>query len=181
MGIFFVVDSVDNYTLLSGETRKRINLSCYGAGGYPLGNDTWIEGMGSLYGVMQSGSCALVGDMPQLICFTENDTLKYFNENFDDCYIVTGIASDNPISGMVQIFPNPSSGQIFITVNNLQILPMIITFYDPQGKQILEKKLTDIENKIDISNLTSSGLLFYQLKGSNGFSGSGKILVHLQY
>jgi len=181
MGNFLVVDSIDTCILLSGETRKRINLSCHGPERNSIGNDTWIEGIGSLYGITQSGTCLLVGDMPQLICFTENDTLKFQNDNFENCYVVTGIAANDPMSERIQIFPVPSSGTIFITVNNLQILPMIITFYDPLGKQILKKKLTDIENKIDISNLTNSGLLFYQLKGSNGFSGSGKILVHLQY
>jgi hypothetical protein len=177
MGIYFVVDSIDNYSLLTGETRKRINLSCYAGPGGFMGNDTWIEGMGSLYGVMQSGSCALVGDMPQLICFTENDTLKYFNSNFDDCFIATGIATNNPITGKTRIFPNPSYGLIVLKVDDPLILPLNITFYDPLGKQILDKKVTDIENEIDISGMTSSGMIFYHLKGPNGFSGSGKIMV----
>ena len=181
MGNFLVVDSIDTYILLSGETRKRINLSCHGPERNFLGNDTWIEGMGSLYGITQSGSCLLVGDMPQLICFTENDTLKYFNDNFDNCYVVTGIPTNNPISARVRLFPNPSPGLIFLEINNPQILPLKLTFYDLLGKQILIKEVIEPESKIDISRLTSSSLIFYQLTGSNGFSDSGKILVHLQY
>jgi hypothetical protein len=142
-----------------------------------MGFDTWIEGMGSLYGVLQSGSCALVGDMPQLICFTENDTLKYFNSNYEDCFIVTGIATNNPVTDKAGIFPNPSYGLIFLKVNDPLILPLNITFYDPLGKRILGKNVTDIETKIDISGMTSSGMIFYHFKGPNGFSGSGKILV----
>jgi hypothetical protein len=180
MGIYFVVDSIDNYILLSGETRNRINLSCYAPESFFIGNDTWIEGMGSLYGVMQSGSCALVGDMPQLICFEENDTLKYFNDNFDNCFIVTGIATGNPITEQVRLFPNPSYGFIFIKVNDPLILPLKVTFYDPLGKQLLVKKVTDIEIKIDISRLASSSMIFYQLTGTNSFSGSGKILVQIK-
>lgn len=179
MGIYFVADSVDIFTLITGETRKRIKLSCYDVGSF-MGNDTWVEGMGSLYGVLQSGSCALVGDMPQLICFEENDTLKYFSDNFDNCFIVTGIATNNPISGMIRIFPNPSSGLIFLKITDLTILPLKITFYNLVGKQILEKDVTGPESEIDISVLTSSRLVFYQLTGSDRVCGSGKILIQLK-
>ena len=180
MGNFLVVDSIDTYMLLSGETRKRINLSCHGPERNIIGNDTWIEGIGSLYGITQSGSCILVGDMPQLICFTENDTLKFINENFENCYVVTGIPTNNPISVMIQIYPNPASGIIFLEINNPQILPLKLTIYDLLGKQILIKEVIEPESKIDISRLTSSNMIFYQLTGSNGFSGSGKILVQLK-
>jgi hypothetical protein len=180
IGIYFTIDSVDTLTLITGETRKRINLSCYAGPGGFMGNDTWIEGIGSLYGVMQSGSCALAGDMPQLICFEENDTLKYFNDNFDNCYIVTGIATNNPITEQVRIFPNPSSGLISLKIDDPLILPMKVTFYDPLGNQILEKEVTDIENKIDIIHLKSSCLIFYQLTGTTSFYGSGKILVQVK-
>ena len=180
MGNFLVVDSIDTYMLLSGETRKRINLSCHGPERNIIGNDTWIEGIGSLYGITQSGSCILVGDMPQLICFTENDTLKFINENFENCYVVTGIPTNNPISVMIQIYPNPASGIIYLKGNDQLILPLKLTLYDQLGKQILVKKVSDIETKIDISRLTSSNMIFYQLTGSNGFSGSGKILVQLK-
>jgi hypothetical protein len=179
MGIYFVVDSVDTFTLITGESRKRINLSCYSVGSF-MGNDTWVEGMGSLFGVMQSGSCVMVGDMPQLICFEENDTLKYFNDNFDNCYIVTGIAANNPVTEKATIFPNPSSGLIILKVIDPMILPLKISFYDLLGKNILEKAVTDEESNIDVSGLTSSGLIFYQLNSSKGFSGSGKILIMLK-
>ena len=177
MGIYFIVDSIDNYSLLTGETRKQINLSCFDGPETFIGNDTWIEGMGSLYGVMQSGSCALVGDMPQLICFTENDTLKYFNTNFTGCSIITGLISPESRLQSITVFPNSSDGNISVNVNDPSLLPLTIAIYDLTGKQILGKKVTDIENKIDISRLKSSGLIFYQFTGSNGFSGSGKILV----
>jgi hypothetical protein len=93
---------------------------------------------------------------------------------------VTGIATNNPITEKARIFSDPSYGFLFIKVNDPLILPLKVTFYDPLGKQILVKKVTDIESKIDISCLISPGLVFYQLKGSNGFSGSGKILVQIK-
>ena len=176
MGFYFVVDSVDGLILLTGETRKRINLSCFAPDDVVIGNDIWIERMGSLYGVMQSGSCALVGDMPQLICFTENDTLKYFNDNFDNCFLVTG-TENHPFSGRVRLFPNPSNGMIVLKTDEKQVLLLKITFYDPTGREVFRKEVTGTESTIDISSHGIPGLIFYKFTGSNGFTGSGKILI----
>jgi hypothetical protein len=177
MGIYFIVDSIDNYSLLTGETRKRINLSCFDGPGFFIGNDTWIEGMGSLYGVLQSGSCALVGDMPQLICFEENDTLKYFNTNFTDCYLITGLRL--PESGLesISLFPNPSDGIISVNVNDQSILPLIMTFSDLTGNQILEKEIKGTGTSINLNEVTDQALVFYQVTGSKGFFAAGKIIV----
>jgi hypothetical protein len=177
MGIYYVVDSVDSYTFLTGEIRKRINLSSYSASGSLNCNDTWIEGMGSLYGILQSGLCGMVGDNPQLLCFHENDTLKYFNNNFDHCYIVTAIDAQETVTGRIRLFPNPSKGVIFLHVNDPLILPLTVTLFDPLGKQIYEKQVTEPEFKFNLNGLTSSSLIFYQLTGPTGFAGSGKILV----
>jgi hypothetical protein len=177
MGIFFVVDSVDNYSLITGETRKRINLSCYAGPGGFMGNDTWIEGMGSLYGVMQSGSCALVGDMPQLICFTENDTLKYFNTSFTDCYLITGLVSPESGSESITVFPNPSDGIISVNVNDQSIIPLIMTFYDLTGNQILEKEIKGSGISINLNKLTGPSVVCYQVRGSKGFYAAGKIIL----
>jgi len=177
MGIFFVIDSIDNYSLLSGETRKRFHLSCYAGPGGFMGNDTWIEGMGSLYGVMQSGSCALVGDMPQLICFTENDTLKYFNTSFADCYLITGLVSPGSGSESITLFPNPSEGIITVKVNDPSILPLTIAFYNLLGKQILENEINETRTSINLNEVTRLSIVCYHVTGSKGFYYAGKIIV----
>jgi hypothetical protein len=132
--------------------------------------------MGSLFGLLQSGTCMLVGDMPQLICFKENDILKYFNSNFDNCFIVTGIATHNSVFEPLELYPNPANGMIFLHVNDPWILPMTITFYDPVGKPILEKEVTEAESKIDLSGIPDTGLIIFLWKGANGVSQSGEIL-----
>jgi hypothetical protein len=166
----------DTFSLLTGEERKRINLSCYSVGSF-VGNDTWVEGMGSLYGVLQSGSCALLGDMPQMICFEENDTLKYFNNNFEECFIITGIRSPEYGSGSINFFPNPSDGIITVKVNDPLILPLTIVFYDLTGNKILEKKIQGTLTFIDLFGFTSTAVVFYQITGSKGSYSSGKIIV----
>jgi len=177
MGIYFVVDSIDNYSLLTGEIRKRINLSCYAGPGGFIGNDTWIEGMGSLYGVMQSGSCALLGDMPQLICFEENDTLKYFNTNFTDCYLITGLKSPGFGSESITVFPNPSDGTISVKVYDQSVLPLTMVFDDLNGKHILEKEIKGTGISINLYEVTGPSIICYHVTGSKGFYAAGKIIL----
>lgn len=71
-GFQMTVDSVDTVTLLNGESRKRMYLSNFNF------QETWIEGVGSLYGLTYVGINFCGADIyPELICFTENDTLKF--------------------------------------------------------------------------------------------------------
>jgi len=51
-----------------------------------LSEDTWIEGVGSLKGILYPEQC-LTGLYSELLCFSENDTLKYINTTYNTCYI----------------------------------------------------------------------------------------------
>ncbi|MEI7727854.1 MAG: hypothetical protein WCK09_22295 [Bacteroidota bacterium] len=176
MGIFFIVDSVDNTTLLTGETRLRLFLSAYIGGGFLLGHDTWVEGMGSLYGVLQSGSCALVGDSPALLCFHENDTLKYFLNNFSTCFVTTGTGEHQANGVSIRIFPNPTTGKLSIRVYDPAALPLKVIFYDPAGKKILEKALVKEISEVDLAGHPSSAEAFYTISGSCGVVSTGKFI-----
>ena len=48
-------------------------------------DEYWIEGVGSSYGFLNSGSEGLVGSFIQLLCYHENGNLIWDNEEFDDC------------------------------------------------------------------------------------------------
>ncbi|MEI6434062.1 MAG: hypothetical protein WCP32_04390 [Bacteroidota bacterium] len=176
MGIYFIVDSVDNTTLLTGETRSRLFLSAYAVGGFLLGHDIWVEGMGSLFGVLQSGSCALVGDNPALLCFHENDTLKYFLNGFSTCFVTTGTGERLANDIFIRVFPNPTTGQLSIRVYDPATLPLKVIFSDPAGKKILEKTLVNEVSEVDLTGHPSSTEVFYSISGSGGVVSTGKII-----
>ena len=48
-------------------------------------DEYWIEGVGSSYGFLNSGSEGLVGSFIHLLCYHENGNLIWNNEEFDDC------------------------------------------------------------------------------------------------
>ena len=176
MGAYMVVNSVGTATLLTGETRRQLNLTGYTVNSPPLGQDTWIEGIGSLYGVLQSGSCILVGDNPKLLCCHENDTLKYFNSSYSSCYVITGVEvhqNDN----LVKVFPNPDDGSVSISVNNREILPIEIVFSDAAGKTIMTGEMKDNHMTIDLTGSEIPLVIIYTLHGNTGFVSSGKIIL----
>jgi hypothetical protein len=78
-----IADTIDSVNI-SGKLRKRIYLSWVQTN---TNSDTWIEGIGSLRGVLTTFNLGLVNSQNDvLLCFTENDTLKYINPEFNACY-----------------------------------------------------------------------------------------------
>ena len=79
----FVVET--NEILIGGEPRKQIVLE------YPWGDrEVWIEGIGSLYGIIDSGALFLMGGSTNLLCHYEHGDLIWQNTTpgYDECYMV---------------------------------------------------------------------------------------------
>ena len=79
----FVIET--NEILVNGEPRQQIVLE------YPWGDqEVWIEGIGSLYGIINSGSLFLMGGSTDLLCYYEDGDLIWQNTTpgYNECYIV---------------------------------------------------------------------------------------------
>ncbi|MBA7546059.1 hypothetical protein ES705_38442 [subsurface metagenome] len=111
-----VVDSI-NTILINGKYRKQyflhrqIELDVF--------NEIWIEGIGSLYGVLNSGLAGAIGGKRELLCFYENDTLKYQNPNYEICFISTYTGKDLDKKSQVVLYKNNlSPGLYFYRLSN---------------------------------------------------------------
>jgi len=81
--MMFVIET--NEILVNGEPRQQIVLE------YPWGDhEVWIEGIGSLYGIIDSGSLFLMGGSTNLLCYYEDGDLIWQNttSGYDECYMV---------------------------------------------------------------------------------------------
>lgn len=69
---------------VDGTMRRQLGL---GYEPWPLGSvyEYWIEGVGSTYGFLNSGSESLCGSSSHLLCYYENNGLIWDNEEFDEC------------------------------------------------------------------------------------------------
>ena len=96
-----VVDTVDSIFIYN-QYLKRMVLSLHGSSG-----EQWIQGIGSLCGVLNSGAYFTVGAFHELLCYYENDTLKYSNPAYTNCYYNTvGVNNIFPVKHEVCLYPN---------------------------------------------------------------------------
>jgi hypothetical protein len=114
------LDSVRN-TTLNNEIRKIYYLTEFPTSypGYKV-TEIWIEGIGSVSdGLLRKTMLGLTANNYndyQLLCFHQNETLKYQAKNFLNCYYnVTVGSSELPIiTDKFRIFINPGSGKLMV-------------------------------------------------------------------
>ncbi|RLD90551.1 MAG: hypothetical protein DRJ09_03830 [Bacteroidetes bacterium] len=81
-----VCDSVDSL-FLNGDYYKRLFL-IYGSYPRETYSDIWIEGIGSIYGLLNSGVFGIsAGGFAELLCCSIDSNVIYTNEKFDSCYV----------------------------------------------------------------------------------------------
>ena len=168
----FVLDSTGMTILLNGETRP---VYYFSSPGFNC-TETWIEGVGSNRGILNGGYCGMVGDDPEMICFTEDDVLKYKNENYENCYVLTGI--NDPKRTAIILFPNPTSGSFTIKLWEQPILPMTMEFFDQAGKVNRTLIIPAGVNTFTLQPPSSRGIYFFRLMDVDGIKASGKLVVY---
>lgn len=167
------VDSVDTVTLLNGELRRQLFL---------IGNfgvaERWIEGIGSLYGLMHVGNYLCTTDTdPLLNCFTENDTLKYKNTAFNSCYYTTVGIEEIKQNNSWSLYPNPFRDFSTLDFHNFNLENKTLKIFDAQGR--LTKIIYNIKSgqvKIDRGEL-QNGFYFFELRSEKGLIANGKLVV----
>jgi len=99
------VDTVE----YSGIARKRWHLGNNGQT-----EQYWVEGIGSLFGPVHTSYGFCVSNLSwNLLCFHENDTLRYIMPGEDNCYLTTVGIPQIPQTPSLQVFPNPvRQGQV---------------------------------------------------------------------
>ena len=71
---------------VDGTMRRQLGLGRYSVGYPPTEVDEyWIEGVGSTFGFLNSGSEGMGGAFIYLLCYHENGNLVWDNEAFEDC------------------------------------------------------------------------------------------------
>lgn len=134
-----VVDSI-SYININGEDRKQIYFA-------PLiyFMEHWIEGIGSNFGILQSGSSLVVGWYTRFLCMSEDGELIYMNPNYSSCYLVSTNIEEFQIS-RIQVYPNPTRDKIIIE-NSENVNIESISLIDLNGRVLLnfEKYIKEID------------------------------------
>lgn len=135
--VFFLLDSVtlrvesiDTVTV-GGQARKRINFE-------PRGSfrESWIEGVGSLYGNVSRGLAAFDA-VSELWCFRQNGNLEFSTVDASECdfeYTCTINDAEETKAGgaLFSLYPTVSGGQL--QFNNPYPFETILRAYQLNGK-----------------------------------------------
>jgi len=126
------------------------------------GHLTWIEGIGSLRGLLYSVTWPL-NENHDLLCYTFNDTTFYYNDKFGTCYpdypgLYTTINEPKPIQEL-NLYPNPVTDLLNYSLPEKPVggKLRIITI---DGKIQLQKMILNKKGSIDVGFLENG---MYQL------------------
>lgn len=166
-----VVETIDSVPI-NYQYKKRMVLSNSGIAG-----EQWIEGIGSLCGILASGNYCITGGKFDLLCFFEDDTLVYSNPEFLYCYYnTTGTGEPDVNMFSVEVVPNPVVSSSLFRINGDLSPDFMIEIYTLQGvkiKTILPDKSSLVLRREDYS----SGIYILRLLQKDSVSISGKFIV----
>lgn len=162
----------------ANEYRKRITLFEYANFGY---EEQWIEGIGSLAGLTQSGwdmTMLTGGDDYTLLCYYEDSVINFKTELYSLCFypIVPGLANIQEEEA-INLYPNPVINSSYLEINNPKRQNFTIRIFNSTGSLVKEYQATS-QTKIEIhSSNYKKGIYFYQVIENNQQIFNSKFIV----
>ncbi|MFD1551249.1 hypothetical protein DNU06_12990 [Putridiphycobacter roseus] len=165
-----LITSIDS-VLIQGGYRDRLHLDAVG-GGFP---EVWIAGIGSSNGLFYSGYYIFDYGF-QLMCFHENDSLKYMNAPNNDCNYQTVGIEEVENSPYWSVYPNPVSDSFEIKIAADLLKIKSIKIYDNQGRMIRQIRPMEISNVNKIEGI-DSGLYLVSVVFQDNEISTKKVVV----
>ncbi|WP_167604972.1 T9SS type A sorting domain-containing protein [Maribellus sediminis] len=136
----------------------------------------WIEGIGNVKGlIFTSGDLPTNGMNNDLICMHQNDSLLFYNSDYDGCvpsFVIDDVALLPNTD--VNVYPNPVTNGI-VYFENLSFES--IELFDLNGSLILNEQIKGLSTyKLDIPELTT-GIYTYRLSTKGLIPTMGKLVV----
>lgn len=156
------VTSVDS-VMVNGVKRLRIQLSD------GTDNDTWIEKIGSLQGIINHCYFEPVSIERTLLCVQKNGKTIYTNETYPNCFYGQYSLTNNvqiSFQDKISIYPNPARSKLYIDIKNGNQVKLQIKIFDINGHIVSNKIVSEFHNTIDASTFPP-GLYFIQIKTNN--------------
>ena len=157
-----IITEIDTIELENNEKRKLFFLNG--------GEDIWIEGIGSIYGLLFPAFSYVTNyTTTHLVCFKQNEVVYYRDDALclnDCCSLSTNIQPIRNQKMNVRCYPNPTSGKVIIKLpDGIDNKALILT--DITGKKKWEKKkFSDNSFELDLSYF-DNGIYTLTIKGKN--------------
>lgn len=173
----FIVSQVSSVNINSS-SRIKITLDYYSNDFHMQDVDTWIEGIGSLKGLIYGNiTPEIVGSQYSLLCMSNSSQTLYQNTNFTQCYY-TNVKIEEFERSTISIFPNPVIyNEFWIKSNSVANTSNVeVELFDIYGKLVLKTSVDIHQNPISTANFPK-GIYLYKITNDLKQMGFGKIMV----
>lgn len=182
----YIIEEKQSVLMNDGKSRNKFILRPPGPG---IVDMSFIEGIGSSYGIIGSYIASTNDQMQHLLCFSINDTIIVENtpEYTSNCLfepiqescntIVLNVEDKANSSGFLSVYPNPITTELFIETTNNQVNLIAYKLYNLTGSLILSSEsISDDTHSIDVS-MVPSGVYFLAVNLDNSETIVKRIVV----
>ena len=144
-GNCFVLDSI-SMVQIGGVDRRKFWFGLeYDGLGNPRAKETWVEGIGSDYGLLWSGYYGVYDGWHCLLCFHRYGELVWQNPEYNTCSYPYDAVEENKDSE-ITVYPNPGNNTLNIrtALQNARI-----EIYDITGKLVYNQEITGNNTRIN--------------------------------
>ncbi|MEA1874873.1 MAG: T9SS type A sorting domain-containing protein [Bacteroidota bacterium] len=128
---------------INGNLRNLYHLNpVLGEDTLPDATEFWIEGIGSLSGLLHYEATLMGGNAYELLCYSHNDTLLYQHDDYNVCYYVYTDLAKSKRHTTLEVFPNPTREKFTIRFDDTNLNQACrIEIYTAQGKCIIQQSI----------------------------------------
>jgi hypothetical protein len=167
-GASFVLDSI-SMVQIGGVDRRKFWFGLeYDGLGNPRAKETWVEGIGSDYGLLWSGYYGVYDGWHCLLCFHQYGELVWQNPEYNTCTYPYDAVEENKDSE-IALYPNPVRDRVVI--EGIEIAEVEV--YNALGQRV---KMVQSTNEINVSGLPEGVYLLF-ITDAKGISQTKRITV----
>lgn len=161
-----VLDSI-SMVQIGGVDRRKFWFGLeYDGLGNPRAKETWVEGIGSDYGLLWTGYFNVFDGWHCLLCFHQNGELVWENPEYGTC---TYDAIEENKDSEISIYPNPVRDRVVI--EGIEVAEVDV--YNALGQKV---KMVQSTNEINVSGLQEGVYLLF-ITDAKGISQTKRITV----
>ena len=167
-GACFVLDSISTEQIGGVDRRKFWFGLEYDDLGRPRTQETWVEGIGSDYGLLWSGYWRIPDGWHCLLCFHQYGELVWQNPEYNTCTYPYDAVEESKESE-IALYPNPAKEKV--TIEGLEAAKVQV--YNALGQMVKTVRGT---NEIDVADLVE-GVYLVRIMDAEGKSYTERLVV----
>lgn len=169
---FIKISSIDSLNIGGYFYKRFFFTEPGGPNAFTSLKEIWIEGIGSIHGplfpVKPVEFSTEIPDSMNVTCYKVEDTVLWYNSNYNECYINIVLSVNEPQEpgDKIYILPNPVTSELkVITPQNIPDV-FVLSIINPEGVKVFNQKYRGHEISVDVRMLKDGVYLLRLESGS---------------